>query len=372
MSDSENAGHAAILASHGGPRHLDYLQALRFLAATAVVIFHALGTASTYFPDTPARIFSVFRYGDYGVDLFFVISGFIICYATPTDRLGPIGFMTRRLERIVPIYWIMTLLMVALALMLPAAFTGTSWINARSIILSLSFTSFIDAKMPIVFVGWSLEYELLFYLSVALLMVRGDKVWDTTVILLSTLAIFHKVPVMGTPGNIAQFVTNPLILEFAFGILVARLFMGRSISPAALTAAAIATLSVVIVDPIHRIVVMGLPAAMIVYAAAKLSRSRTTSARVLVFLGDASYSIYLLHIFVVSAAMKVAVRVLPLPVDALILLTTLTAIVSGCVVYVLIERPLLHFCRRPRRYERPLQSDNVETKVAAMAGGRRP
>jgi peptidoglycan/LPS O-acetylase OafA/YrhL len=102
-----------------------YVQVLRFIAATSVVIFHAVGTAMKHIPGQSAFGYGIFRHGDLGVDIFFVISGFIIFHSTYLVRTSSLDFLLRRLQRIVPIYWLFTLGMVALSVFIPSVFSDT-------------------------------------------------------------------------------------------------------------------------------------------------------------------------------------------------------------------------------------------------------
>ena len=101
---------------------LVYIQILRLLAAVAVVAFHAWGVAPEGFKVPESAISFVLSYGGHGVDLFFVISGFIIFYATHRATLTPAEFLRRRVERIVPLYFVVTFAVIILAMTLPATF----------------------------------------------------------------------------------------------------------------------------------------------------------------------------------------------------------------------------------------------------------
>ncbi len=66
-----------------------------------------------------------------------------------------------------PVYWFLTLLIVALALLMPQVFRGTNWLDIHHLVTSLFFVSFTDGVPPLLYVGWSLEYEMFFYLASA-------------------------------------------------------------------------------------------------------------------------------------------------------------------------------------------------------------
>jgi len=339
-----------------------YVQIVRFIAATSVVIFHAVGTAMKHLPDQSASLYWIFRHGDHGVDIFFVISGFIICYSNYYSKTTSLKFLLRRLQRIVPIYWLFTLAMVALSVLIPSAFSETDWINPRHVLMSMTFLSFVDGKMPIVFVGWSLEYEMLFYLTVAVLLFRARKVWDDLIIIFSLLAMLSVLPVSSGLQALSVFFTNPILLEFVYGVIVAKLFLDQRVAPLALIAVSIATLVVFVSDPINRIIVAGLPACLLVLAAAVLSKKRqhlTLIERIFGVLGDASYSIYLLQVFMISGAVKVLVKLGALPIDLIVLITTLVTILAGYLSYVWLERPSMQFFNRLGASRRELISPVV-------------
>ena len=139
---------------------LVYIQILRLLAAVAVVAFHAWGAAPEGFKVPEGAISFVLSCGGHGVDLFFVISGFIIFYATHRATLTPAEFLRRRVERIAPLYFVVTFAVIILAMTLPATFGTEGWYTPRHILKSLAFIAFTDGEMPVVYMGWSLEYEM--------------------------------------------------------------------------------------------------------------------------------------------------------------------------------------------------------------------
>src|SRR3954451_5563932 len=118
---------------------LVYIQILRLLAAVAVVAFHAWGVAPEGFKVPESAIAFALSHGGRGVDLFFVISGFIIFYATHQAKLTPAEFLRRRIERIVPLYFFAIFAVPVLPLTLPATFGTPDWYTPRHILKSLAF-----------------------------------------------------------------------------------------------------------------------------------------------------------------------------------------------------------------------------------------
>src|SRR4051794_8644971 len=199
---------------------LVYIQILRFFAAVAVVAFHVLGAPPKGFEVPESALSFALSYGGRGVDLFFVISGFVIFYATHSAKLTPAEFLRRRVERIVPLYFFVIFAVTILAIALPATFGTPDWYTPRHILKSLAFIAFTDGDMPVVYVGWSLEYEMYFYLAAALLMALTRDVWRNLVVMFSVLALVGRIPgVEGALGHYAFFV-DPMILEFVLGVVV--------------------------------------------------------------------------------------------------------------------------------------------------------
>src|SRR5437763_15940766 len=101
----------------------------------------------------------------------------------------------------------------------PAPFRKDGCYAPRHILKSLAFIAFTDGEMPVIYMGWSLEYEMYFYLAVALLTALTRDVWRNIVIIFSALATVGRIPGIGaTLGNYAFFV-DPMILEFVLGVI---------------------------------------------------------------------------------------------------------------------------------------------------------
>ncbi|MES2196981.1 MAG: acyltransferase [Pseudomonadota bacterium] len=329
---------------------LVYIQVLRFFAAVAVVAFHAWGVAPEAFkvPESPMAF--ALSQGGHGVDLFFVISGFIIFYATHGARLAPAEFLRRRVERIVPLYFFVILAVTTLAVTLPATFGTPDWYTPRHILKSLAFIAFTDGEMPVVYLGWSLEYEMYFYLAVALLMALTRDVWRNIVLIFCALVTVGRIPGADALLGNYRFFTDPMILEFVFGVIVGGVFVNCRISWPVAVAAACAIAALLVTDPAGRVIVFGLPSACLVAAAAFVSRTRMDPAwpeRALARLGDASYSIYLAQVETVSlASASIAGWIPAIPPLLLVLVTTGIVVAFGLALNILVERPLLKFSRR--------------------------
>ena len=348
-------------------RQITHLQTLRAAAALMVAFGHAQHDAlvqSQKLGTGFERIFTL-PWGA-GVDLFFVISGFIMVYAS--DRLfgrdgAGVAFLARRMARIVPLYWLF--LSLYLVLIAQAVWSGTRAFPAVvDVVASYAFwptDAFGDGiPRPILTLGWTLNYEMCFYVIFALFvgMRRMGAVLGTTLVLVGLVALGSAV----TPNSAALFVwTRPIVLEFCLGMGVASMFRsGISLTlpvRALLVAVAVATL---VFDPLRsseqaidwttpndlaRLLGWGVPAALVVTAAVLASPSRRLSVvtRVGVALGDASYALYLVHPFAIFGFRKLW---LIAGLDARFGLWPMVALslglscVAALVVHRLVEKPL--------------------------------
>jgi exopolysaccharide production protein ExoZ len=318
------------------PERTAPIEALRAVAALAVAAFHfqldlARALPQTHLPD-------LIR-GAAGVDVFFVISGFVIARsaaaATPDHGAG--HFAARRLIRIVPLYWSVTLLYLVLAAMLPDR--GNTF-TLPMVLASFAFIPYPRADgfmQPVIGQGWSLNYEMLFYAiyAVAIAMSRRHASW---------IAI----------GALVEFWTSSIMLEFAAGIVLAELYargwrLSRRLALAGV-AAAVAFFLFAPIPPTEfnagRVLWLGLPSLLLVASLALTDRPLIPVWRWVILLGAASYAMYLLHSLPNRAVIAVMFR---LGLDAgnmLVFTTTLAVALAGTValsviVYTFFERPVM-------------------------------
>jgi exopolysaccharide production protein ExoZ len=233
---------------------------------------------------------------------------------------------------------------------LPATFGTDGWYTPRHVLKSLAFIAFTDGEMPVVYMGWSLEYEMYFYLTVALLMALTRDVWRNIVMIFSALTILGRIPgIDATLGNYAFFV-DTMILEFVLGVIAASIFVSGRVNWPIFVAAACAILAVLVTEPANRVIVSGIPSACLVTAAAFVSRKGVDPSWLelaLARLGDASYSIYLVQVQTVSLASASIASLIPVvPPLLLIMVTSGIVVALGLLLNILAERPLLNLCRR--------------------------
>jgi exopolysaccharide production protein ExoZ len=354
------------------PGQLLPVQMLRAVAAIGVVFTHAITrTSNSILHAGPHSVFAnsveQLTVGDAGVDLFFIISGFIMLYVHKNDFSkpgAPARFMTRRIFRIVPIYWLLTTAAIAVLIFAPQLYTihynriDLGWIASSYLFVPGTIQG--QPMTPVVTVGWTLNYEMLFYVvfAAALLLPRSRAI--------PALCVFFGCAVLAgvlfAPSNPwLMLATSWLLLDFLIGLGIAcwvdnggRLSMGARTLLLSIGLAGLA--ATVFWSPPEqgplRLAGWGLPMAMIFFATCtmKLPGNRTT--RTLGLLGNASYSIYLFQFFALPAwglAMaRLHARVLPFDVDVLILTALVT--LSGLVFWLLVEQPIasaIHY-RAPR------------------------
>ncbi|WFP64660.1 acyltransferase [Mesorhizobium sp. WSM4904] len=326
------------------------LQVLRFAAAFFVVLFHlGVGLQIEFGNRT-----NIFHNGAIGVDIFFVISGFIIAYTTDPQK-GVLYFVRRRLMRIVPLYWTLTAGIAVLATLKPGLLNSTA-IDGETLIKSLFFVPFAKANgavQPILFLGWTLNYEMFFYGIYAACLAFGlcSPLVPAAIIVL-LVAATSLVKLDYVPW---RFYTSPLMLEFVLGIglyLLYRrspaIFRGRSL-PIFLVFVAAMALRAPLLE-IHWLVANGIPAVLLVAAVLPWAPAPTPIVLFMVLLGNVSYSLYLSHPYV----LQLAVKLMPDHAGAAtqILLGGAACVLSvalSIVLYFTIERPAQLAAPVPKR-----------------------
>lgn len=276
------------------------LQYARAIAALFVVHAHLAG-----FPLFAAAAPS--GVGGLGVDIFFVISGYIMWH---TARDMPAGrFVLRRLVRIVPIYWFYTLLLVAVALVLPGLAPRIE-VTAQTVLGSLFFIPYVNAAggvQPILLQGWTLNYEMFFYAVFALCLFLTT-VRSRFVGVVATFTILAVVGALARPSDpVLASYTDSILIEFVMGMSLAAIPAGGK-RPTWLMGGlvVVAVAALVLADfgmmgDWPRFVSHGIAAAALVWALVQLEEPiQQHPSRSAVALGDASYSLYLCHPFILS------------------------------------------------------------------------
>jgi exopolysaccharide production protein ExoZ len=337
------------------------IQAARAIAANLVVFSHLFFVEAKY---TASGILPAFTlYGIAGVDLFFVISGFIMVAVAGRDR-GPIEFLWRRATRIYPTYWLVSLMVLATTLIAPT-FVNSSITTPIS--LWRSFLLVPDRTFPLLAVGWTLVYEMYFYLAFAIFLALRISVFVGLIawgVLILIIAAAFPDQIASSP--VLRVVVSPLTAEFMMGAFVGMLWRRRCV-PGALAVGAVGLagliVSIVYIAPMlslaanpyldaWRVIIFGIPVALIVYALTGLEQLYPSGrpAKLLVALGDWSYATYLIHVLIISAIGRTIFALAPGggvgASFALIATGVLAANVAGGGSHALFERPTLNWLRK--------------------------
>lgn len=320
------------------------VQYLRAFAAIAVVLFHA---AQRYGYD--------FNQGARGVDVFFVISGFIMWSLTASRSTTPTEFLVNRIKRIVPLYWLATGVIIVTGIM--GVYTdGKVDLSFPAILKSLFFVPYIangaTEIWPILTPGWTLNYEMFFYAVFA-----GFLITPSRFRLIGLSATFISLIGLGIllepRGPVLVTYTHALIGHFILGVWIAEIVRrGFSLPPiTAVLAILIGCVALYVVPWNHVIwtLACGLASALIVAGVVSLDlRNLVPQSAILLFSGNASYSIYLFHGFAISVAAKIA-TFLGLPDWMACIAGIFGAVTSGMIIYLVIEEPIKRTLSRLKR-----------------------
>jgi peptidoglycan/LPS O-acetylase OafA/YrhL len=372
------------------------IQILRAIAALLVLVSHAILRQAQWVPTDPLTGQIAVHIGVLGVWIFFIISGFIMSY-TYYDNFALPGtagqFIASRIIRIVPIYWLATALEVALRLHHGAG------LDVHKLICSLFFIPVavepgpMAAMRPTLGVGWTLNYEMMFYAAFASVLLLSRRKGLTVLIALMAgvvlIGTFFK-PIADTrpPTSLIAFYSDPIILLFGVGVLIGAaarwLKSAHTVRSHAVLLIALAAFLVVDVTLFAAFVgtyladVEWIAAFWVISASCvvlcvtvRIDDTRWLTQR-LVQLGDASYSLYLFHFFAIIAAEKLwwwffgkSASWMFVPGSAV------AAILAAIAIHNFVEQPIGRRLRRinalfnTRRFVRP---ETVQIPMSGMPG----
>jgi exopolysaccharide production protein ExoZ len=356
---------------------LQSIQFLRALAALLVVYAHSIDLQMSYSGSVQQHFYFLQNFGAVGVDIFFVLSGFIICYTAHADSglKDGLRFLEKRFIRINPVYYIATLLYF-----IPYLFHF--WKNGQApslppgtilkTILILPFTDRTCFIFPLLAIGWTLSFEWFFYILFYILIIaraRHKPLWllliMASLVLIGLLIGGHAAP----PDYRLIFISNPVILEFLSGVLICwgwlHLQIPKSLA-GLLVAAALGIFGYELFagfggvseaqDMISgklamtRLMAWGIPSALLVAGCVGLEKNGSAgfiwNNRPAGLTGDASYSIYLTHLTVFQLFNLLYLRLgFFLNPDLAIILQVVLAAGAGILFYKFVEAPLLKSMR---------------------------
>jgi exopolysaccharide production protein ExoZ len=287
-----------------------------------------------------------------GVDVFFVISGFVMVYSSSRLFAAPSGsrvFLRRRLARIVPLYWTATTCFLLVSAVLPSGVNAPSP-TPTQILTSYAFIPWARPDgviQPIYSLGWTLNYEMMFYavFSVFLFLPRGRAVAAVAVALGCVVAAGR---VFAPTRPMLVFWSDPIILEFVLGmalaVLAVRAVVLPSVARGVLAIVGLALLALMPADPM--LIPRFLPGAACLVAAIVLGpdpRMPGIVATSMARMGDASYALYLVHPFVLRAVTLVWALLALTSLSAALLSSAAAVLLACCVAlasFTLLEAPV--------------------------------
>lgn len=355
----------SVAASPAAPREKLYeLQALRFLAAFLVFFSHIEDRFENWEQKYHLTIPRLGLDGQLGVDIFFVISGFVMGYVA-LGKFGQSGaprkFAADRVSKIMPLYWMLTL--VQCAVFLAGSHLGGNFdmarLNTEELLKSLFFIPYFNAEgkhRPVLGQGWTLNYEMAFYIVVAAsLFLR--KAWAIAAITGSFLLVWFVGNILHPQSEVLRIWSVPIIFEFLLGFYIAAARSKWLAAERMLPRIPGVNLLVAAILLGH-IALFGRDAPLWVNALVGLvtvslcvltqnSAPKDIIQRAMVRLGDSSYSLYLSHnlsLLVVGVLWRGIFGAAAL--WAYIPVVIATGLTIGHLCYLLIERPGTKWMRK--------------------------
>jgi peptidoglycan/LPS O-acetylase OafA/YrhL len=336
-------------AHRSAPDRIEILQAIRALAALSVLLFHAGHAANKY--GGPMPIVGLTELGVIGVDLFFVLSGFIIMHVTVGRGISLQSYARSRFRRIFLPYWPVGLIMAVLVF----GIFPQGWGAMRGWFVSLTL---IPVGHPALNVAWTLQHEILFYALVAAGLYSGW--WRSGLVLWCGLILFFAFSGIAAPMGL-----QPIDLEFIMGVAAWAAFrngqrhvIGATSLVLLLCAASMLTFGLVIgIERSGPIAIAAIFAACLPWLVLAERSGKIGTPKSLRFVGDASYSIYLVHgaaLLLLSGFWDGFSWFFILPVALIV------GLASGIGYHLFVERPALALM--PKR-EHTLSLSNIGNDI---------
>lgn len=362
MNSSDSHGTSSKLSLYS-------VQHLRGLAAMLVVSFHVhmladrIGINSTL-------LRTLVKYGEFGVDIFFVLSGFLMIYTTRNKKPGfntALEFMRARVIRIVPLYWLLTIMYASTLFALPKLFDDHPF-DFHHLWTSLLFIpshNSIGEPVPVIYTGWTLNYEMFFYVMfAAVLCLTREHIFPIIAAIFISLSLFSLTSHSSLP---LEVYTNPMLLEFVAGAAIALIY--TSGKAASWTLALLCLLAGLLLIPMlashspHRFIHYGIPAALVVFGALALEKEgKWPRLHILHAIGDSSYSLYLTHAFTLPIIFRLISKFnVPAALHPMIAAFTILAmcVMVGHVTYIIVEKRTARWAKTKKSAETGFVSSPV-------------
>ncbi|MFS1958103.1 acyltransferase family protein [Vibrio cyclitrophicus] len=333
------------------------IQYLRALAVISVLLYHIKAVNLKYFPSI--EMGDYFSNGSGGVDLFFVISGFIISYIGRDYKPSldvAIKFLVKRFFRIYPVYWIYSSVVLVIYLLYPSMVNSS---QGGDVNIIYSFLLIPHDLLPLLMVGWSLSYEVYFYIIFFVLILilpwSFHRYFYFLYVIVILLNIYYS-RVDYTEG----FILNPFMIDFVLGTFCSNIYNDKINNSWRISSFIFPIVTIFFIVLLFysfnykshnsnfiRIIYFGLPSFVLVMIALffEFKNNLSTKSYVLKLsekIGDWSYSIYLSHILVINAIAIVFVRVFNMNsvINSilLVILMVVGSVLTGALSYKILEQ----------------------------------
>jgi peptidoglycan/LPS O-acetylase OafA/YrhL len=353
------------------PSRLPSLTGMRFVAAGMVFFFHFMWLWPTAFasPVAQTSYLSLFYQGGWaGVSFFFVLSGFVLAWAVrPTDTART--FWRRRFFKIYPNH-LVTFLAAFVLLASTSQMTFGTWDAVTNLTLVQAWFPQMETRHTFNQVAWSLSCEALFYFAFPFLMrlivrIRPERLWAWAagvVAAIFAIAFIAKLLPEQPPFPVTQFTAWEMwfvdefpparMLEFVFGILMAQIVMSGRRLPLGLGGAVTLAVAAYVVAPLLPptltfAAVMVLPIGLVIAAGAAADvagRPTMLSSRPMVWLGEVSFAMYMVHHLFLTYSYRwlgAGHSWRTLPAIGVLALLLGSVVVLSWLLHVLVERPVM-------------------------------
>ncbi|MCS5814947.1 acyltransferase [Klebsiella pneumoniae subsp. pneumoniae] len=313
---------------------LNQIQWLRAIAAILVVITHFTGK-----PYSVKLLDHEFSSGAIGVDIFFIISGFIMMYVSDLKKQYPIKFILNRFIRILPVHYFFLFILIIIFLIKPDMINSSVsktyvW---ESFLLVPALRNDAEYLNPVI---WTLCYEMMFYLifcvSLNLKNLTTSAIATTLVI---SAIVFSGFFYKGDNIYISA-ATDSISLEFCYGMLLYVFYKKGFLTFHWLLPLMLSIILYFVLKQFdfYRFIKLGIPSALIFISFLNMKNSKITF---LNFLGKISYEIYICHIMVISASYLILFRLGVFNIFAYATLTSVLILISAYLINIFISNKAL-------------------------------
>lgn len=332
---------------------------LRFLSALSVLIGHLIMWGNRKYGLNMSELDQYAAYMTVGVDVFFLISGFIMIYVSgqSTSNLQDLkqrclNFLYKRICRIYPVWWLLLLLLLPVYLWNP--FLISSDPNSNLSFINSFFLIPHEAK-PILAVGWTLEFEMFFYILFGLtIFLEKNLQFACLSIIFICFNIIGLIFDFNSP--IGELMTSSLLLYFPIGMGLALIYEKIRYSEKSfflsilLTIASFAYMLSIEVGQIDRLLHFGPFATSLIFLFILFEKDQKILSKPFYkWGGDISYALYLVHLIVIAVVGKISIYTGTLSIFGtpfILFAMCIVSLFTATVLYYLYEKPVLNFLRK--------------------------